>query len=46
MLRLKVASAVSHVVIWSMRFDAKTVLLHRTAAVPSPAPHRASRCGA
>ncbi|MGW5280411.1 GNAT family N-acetyltransferase [Streptomyces collinus] len=27
-----------HIVIWSMRFDAQTALLHRTAAVPRPAP--------
>lgn len=28
----------NHIVIWSMRFDAQTALLHRTAAVPRPAP--------
>ncbi|MEU3829928.1 GNAT family N-acetyltransferase [Streptomyces sp. NPDC029080] len=35
-----------HIVIWSMRFDADTALLHRTAAVPrtAPAPGEPVRC--
>ncbi|MEU7414299.1 MULTISPECIES: bifunctional GNAT family N-acetyltransferase/class I SAM-dependent methyltransferase [Streptomyces] len=36
----------NHIVIWSMRFDADTALLHRTAAVPrtAPAPGEPVRC--
>lgn len=35
-----------HIVIWSMRFDADTALLHRTAAVPrsAPVPGEPVRC--